>query len=271
MTAERLYEALRALEDQARSAAGTRYSRRAAARSAGLGSQRIADWVPADAAQAKVPRDADQVWALVRAWSELAGVRQARRYWIELVEAAQPLPAGDSRTAPGIPVAEALAAGALAYEVHPAIGGGDEAGLTAYVRRPFDAQLRAVIEAGRSRIVVLAGGSSSGKTRACWETLGLLPAGWRLWHPLDAAELVTGLAAGLAPRTVIWLNELQRYLLREAGSQWQEAAVALRSALRGPGPVLALATIWDDPGRWRRLTQYPGSASPTTTRRPVSC
>ena len=41
---------------------------------------------------------------------------------------------------------------------------------------------------GRSGIAVLVGGSSTGKTRACWETLALLrdqDPPWRLWHPID--------------------------------------------------------------------------------------
>ena len=43
---------------------------------------------------------------------------------------------------------------------------------------------------GSSGIAVLVGGSSTGKTRACWEALQLLrdqKPGWRLWHPIDTS------------------------------------------------------------------------------------
>ena len=41
---------------------------------------------------------------------------------------------------------------------------------------------------GHSGIAVLVGGSSVGKTRACWEALQLLrdqEPSWRLWYPID--------------------------------------------------------------------------------------
>ncbi|WP_406314549.1 hypothetical protein OHA77_39735 [Streptosporangium sp. NBC_01639] len=41
-------------------------------------------------------------------------------------------------------------------------------------------------------MVVLVGGSSTGKTRACWETMRGLSEPWLLWHPLrpDRPEAV---------------------------------------------------------------------------------
>ena len=63
--------------------------------------------------------------------------------------------------------------------------------LPAYVPRDHDAELGSVVRAaadGSSGIAVLVGGSSTGKTRACWEALDLLrdrPEPWRLWHPID--------------------------------------------------------------------------------------
>jgi len=61
--------------------------------------------------------------------------------------------------------------------------------LPAYVPREHDQILAQVVRTaadGRSGIAVLVGGSSTGKTRACWEALGLLrdrPEPWRLWQP----------------------------------------------------------------------------------------
>ncbi len=66
--------------------------------------------------------------------------------------------------------------------------------LPAYVPREHDTELGSVVRAaaeGRSGIAVLVGGSSTGKTRACWEALQLLrdrPEEWRLWHPIDPSR-----------------------------------------------------------------------------------
>ena len=101
--ARSLHEALRALEHRAvttRQKVGLPSSRRAAADAAGkppyatkVNAQRISSWVPADPALAQVPRagDTDKVWALVRVWSDWAGERSPQqRYWMDLIEAAQP-------------------------------------------------------------------------------------------------------------------------------------------------------------------------------------
>jgi hypothetical protein len=92
--------------------------------------------------------------------------------------------------------------------------------LPAYVPRGHDAELGRVVRAaaeGRSGIAVLVGGSSTGKTRACWEALALLrgrPEAWRLWHPIDPSRPDAALRElpGIGPRTVVWLNEAQFYL-----------------------------------------------------------
>ena len=78
-------------------------------------------------------------------------------------------------------------------------------------------QLVAAAADGRSGIAVLVGGSSTGKTRACWEALAPLrdrPEPWRLWHPIDPSRPDAALRElpGIVPRTVVWLNEAQFYL-----------------------------------------------------------
>lgn len=110
-------------------------------------------------------------------------------------------------------------------EVHPA-GPGDAASgpgrpeartMPGYVRHEHDRVLAELVEdaaAGRSRAMVLVGGSSTGKTRACWEAVQLLAAaGWRLWHPFDPPRAQDALEdlPRVAPRTVAWLNEAQHY------------------------------------------------------------
>ncbi|MFB8168297.1 hypothetical protein ACFC60_10150 [Kitasatospora purpeofusca] len=92
-----------------------------------------------------------------------------------------------------------------------------------------------------------------------------LPAGWRLWHPLDpspAQALANALCEGIAPRTAIWLNELQRYLGEQAGPCAEQVAAGLRELLQdgSGGPVLILGTVW--PEFWTILT------APATPGRP---
>ena len=129
--------------------------------------------------------------------------------------------------------------------------------LPVYMPRKHDAALAEIVTAaaaGASGIAVLVGGSSTGKTRACWEALEpLRRAGeWRLWHPVDPQAALAQLP-GAGPRTVVWLNEAQRYL-GPAGGAGERVAAGLRELLsdRARGPVLVLATLW--PQFWHGLT-----------------
>ena len=158
-------------------------------------------------------------------------------------------------------------------EVHrPVQADGPPAGpglLPTYVARGLDRLLAKVVQAaaeGKSGIAVLAGGSSTGKTRACWEALRLLreqPQPWRLWHPISPSrpEAAREELDRIGPRTVVWLNEAQFYLLTGDGTGEQVAA-GLRELLRDPArtPVLVLATLW--PEYWARLTVQPAAGAP---------
>ena len=138
--------------------------------------------------------------------------------------------------------------------------------LPTYVPREYDRALAAAVQAaaaGRSGIAVLVGGSSTGKTRACWEALGLLrdlPQPWRLWHPIDPSRPEAALheLPSIGPRTVIWLNEAQFYL-DAPGGLGERVAAGLREQLRDPDrdPVLVLATLW--PQFWDTLTTRPSA------------
>ncbi|MEV7190417.1 helix-turn-helix domain-containing protein [Streptomyces sp. NPDC093510] len=145
-------------------------------------------------------------------------------------------------------------------EVHPAGPGGTASGpggsgaraMPGYVRREHDRVLAGLVEdaaAGRSRAVVLVGGSSTGKTRACWEAVQPLAAeGWRLWHPFDPTRAQDALEdlPRVAPRTVVWLNEAQHYLGDRAAGERIAAAVHQLLMTAERGPVLVLGTLWPE-------------------------
>ncbi|WP_051893279.1 sel1 repeat family protein [Streptomyces erythrochromogenes] len=161
-------------------------------------------------------------------------------------------------------------------EVHPA-GPGDAASgpgrsgaraLPGYVRRDHDRVLAGAVEdasAGRSRAVVLVGGSSTGKTRACWEVVQPLAAqGWRLWHPFyptRAQDALDGLSR-VAPRTVVWLNEAQHYLGDPAMGERIAAAVHQILITAERGPVLVLGTLWPDYAKQYTALPAPGRPDP---------
>jgi transcriptional regulator with XRE-family HTH domain len=156
----------------------------------------------------------------------------------------------------------------FALEVHrPVQPDAPHRGLPAlpeYVPRGHDQELAAVVRVaadGGSGIAVLVGGSSTGKTRACWEALGLLrerPERWRLWHPIDPSRPEAALRelGSIGPWTVVWLNEAQFYL-DAPGGLGERVAAGLRELLRDKrrAPVLVLATLW--PQYWDVLARLP--------------
>jgi hypothetical protein len=134
----------------------------------------------------------------------------------------------------------------------------------AYVRREHDRVLNKAVDdtmAGRSRIMVLVGASSTGKTRACWEAVQpLADQGWRLWHPFDPTRAQAALEQlhRVGPRTVVWLNEAQHYLGDRAVGEQIAAAVHRLLVSRERGPVLVLGTLWPE-----YATQYTALPIPT--------
>ncbi|MFL3871332.1 helix-turn-helix domain-containing protein, partial [Streptomyces griseobrunneus] len=154
-----------------------------------------------------------------------------------------------------------------ALEVHPAgpapggSGSVEQRVLPGYVRREHDRLLaEAVREAaqGGSRMVVLVGESSTGKTRACWEAVQpLAEKGWRLWHPFDPTRAKAALEElhEVGPRTVVWLNEAQHYLGDRAVGEQVAAAVHALLVEQGRAPVLVLGTLW--PEYFKQYTALP--------------
>jgi hypothetical protein len=137
--------------------------------------------------------------------------------------------------------------------VHQAMGGGPvpqaakAAPLSAYVRRPHDERLRAVLDPASeySRLVVIRGNALTGTSRTVYEAVTDVLADWVVEHPPTVAALAARLEAGIAPRTVLWLGELRHYADADGG-----AAVLdhLNDLLDDDGRVVAIATIW--PGYW---------------------
>ena len=127
--------------------------------------------------------------------------------------------------------------------VHQVIGGGP---MPAYVRRPHDELLRAVLDPAvpASRLVVVRGGSSTGKTRAAYEAVADRLAGWRLDYPLNPAALKERLDAGIPARTVLWLGELRQYADADGGA---EVLGRLADLIVGEGRLL-ITTVWPEPG-----------------------
>jgi hypothetical protein len=169
----------------------------------------------------------------------------------------------------GLVIGELAEDDALHLEVHQAYdvphAGTPSPVLPRYLfRTGFDDRLRDLVASAeaKSRLVLVVGDSSTGKTRACWEAIRDRLPEWRVWHPLipeRPAALVSELATRrLAPRTVIWLNDAHDYLLpRPAGIL---AATTLQDLLTDPnrGPVLVLASIWP---RERRMLTAPSADS----------
>ncbi|GGV28970.1 hypothetical protein GCM10010245_47060 [Streptomyces spectabilis] len=159
-------------------------------------------------------------------------------------------------------------------DVHPAAplsGTAAEPALSGYVPRAHDRALARVVSAaaeGNSRLAVLVGSSSTGKTRACWEAVkSLAPKGWHLWHPCDPTRAEAALRGieDVRPHTVVWLDESQHYLGRPRHGE--RLAAALHDLLGRPerGPVLVLGTLW--PEYARAFTDPPAPGAPDPRRR----
>ncbi|MFD6990498.1 helix-turn-helix domain-containing protein [Streptomyces sp. NPDC059943] len=161
-------------------------------------------------------------------------------------------------------------------EVHPAgsvvgghgFGGSQRRPLPGYVRRGHDdvlAQAIHDVQRGHSRMTVLVGDSSTGKTRACWEAIQpLADLGWWLWHPFDPTRATAALddLRHVQPRTVVWLNEAQHYLGDQNVGERIAAAVHTLLTNHAEGPVLVLGTLW--PSYERRYVALPTLGAPDT-------
>jgi len=155
--------------------------------------------------------------------------------------------------------------------VHAAIrvpGMPDEV-LPEYVPRDIDTaehgvQDKVAAAAERGGFVLLVGGSSVGKTRTAVEAVTALLPGWWLVHPAGPAE-VAALAQVPSSRTVVWLDELQRYLDGEHGL----TGGVVRALLNAPHPAVIIGTLWPDQYAAYAALPAPGGADPHAREREV--
>ena len=139
--------------------------------------------------------------------------------------------------------------------------------LPKYVPRDTDAagsgvRAKVAVAAQRGGFVLLVGGSSVGKTRCAAEAVRVLLPEWWLVHPAGPHQ-VAALAQAPPPRTVVWLDELQRYLDGEHGLD----GAVVRALLNQP--TVIIGTLW--PGRYTAYTTVPapGGADPHARERQV--
>ncbi|MFJ7250518.1 hypothetical protein ACIQWA_38565 [Kitasatospora sp. NPDC098652] len=137
--------------------------------------------------------------------------------------------------------------------------------LTPYVDRLHDRALLDVVRmgvGGHSGIVIARGEPSTGKTRSCWEAVRSLPADWRLWYPANPSDTgqVLQALAGAGPRTVVWLDRIDRYLDTAQGVTAQRIHDEIRQALSDTrrAPVLVIGTVCDS----ARMLTGEGSEDP---------
>ena len=118
---------------------------------------------------------------------------------------------------------------------------GSQAGLVPYVRRDLHDELARLIAAGS--FVLLQGGSAAGKTRLAYEAARTAVPHWTMVvpdPPVTTPKALAGLA-DLAPRhTLIWLDDLQRYLTPDGLTE--KVLDQLVSAKRGVSIVATLNT-----------------------------
>lgn len=141
--------------------------------------------------------------------------------------------------------------------------------LPTYVQRPHDLEvcefLSRVADGQHTELLVLRGGSCTGKTRTAYEGVRAQMPAWDLVYPKTAAELIAACELGfIGTRTVVWLDDAHRLLAEPAG---EEAAVGLRGLLERPHTGVVIATIW--PKEYDALIALPKEREASPLKREV--
>ncbi|MEU8951881.1 SAV_2336 N-terminal domain-related protein, partial [Streptomyces sp. NPDC048489] len=141
----------------------------------------------------------------------------------------------------GRPVREALAT----YEVHPlpSFGRDVHVQLSEAIRRATN---------GVSSLVLLVGERGSGKTSATTRALRQIPDDWRLWSPDDFSLTLARGAPQVGPRTIVLIEDLQRYTTL-SGSFVEATARTVLDLIEDSerAPVLVMGTL--TPSAWDNL------------------
>jgi len=128
----------------------------------------------------------------------------------------------------------------------------------------FGVRAKIAASAERGGFVLLVGGSSVGKTRSAVEAVKALLPDWWLVHPAGPGE-VAAMAAAPSLRTVVWLDELQRYLDGEHGL----TGGVVRALLSPLHPAVIIGTIWPDRYTTYAAVPVPGGADLHARKREV--
>ncbi|MFJ8138785.1 tetratricopeptide repeat protein [Streptomyces sp. NPDC096013] len=118
--------------------------------------------------------------------------------------------------------------------------------LPSYVPRAHDAELLRELLSIKSKetasLLIVRGGSCSGKTRTAYEALKSAMPEWNLIYPKSVDSLLAALNCDAVQReTILWLDDAHHFLLHEKG---EEVAAALRRLLEHDGPLVIMATLW---------------------------
>lgn len=143
-----------------------------------------------------------------------------------------------------------------ALGVHPAVAGTTDEDasfvLPTYIPRAHDHRLREALRTATAgtevALLLVRGGSCTGKTRTMAEALHAIPQldPWMLAKPVTTASALQLLRSGAVDQhTVLWLDDAHK-LLQDATGETLAAALLSRLNSGGQGPALILATIWDD-------------------------
>jgi hypothetical protein len=185
----------------------------------------------------------------------LAG--QTRSHW----RAAVPGGRRGPEPVPGLRAVRVSEADPRQLGVHASIRvDGVDRDLPSYVERDVDSGergIRALLAkaADRGGFVLLVGGSSVGKTRCAYEALQAVLPDWSLIHPVGPDD-ITRLSGDPPHRSVLWLDEIQRYFAGERGF----TGGVVRKLLNAASPVVIVGTIWPD--RYLAFTEMPAQGGP---------
>ena len=162
--------------------------------------------------------------------------------------------AGVPAVAPARPVADWKARD---LGVHLPIDTAPDGEMPSYIRRLHDLELRKLLSAQHaSRMVVLVGGSCTGKSRACFEAARECLGNRDMVRPSDAAELERALTGAVGGgHQVIWLDEADVFLDGRLQRGAEAAQCLQRGLADGSRTLLVIGSMRAE--RWAELTDPP--------------